>query len=40
MESVAERDEAAKERSVKGLDRFLSRLRDRELLRLEPRVEE
>ena len=37
VESVAERDEAAKERLLKGLDRFLSRPGDRELFGLEPR---
>ena len=37
VESVAERDPAAKERLVKGLDRFLTRARDRELFGLELR---
>lgn len=36
MESISERDEAAKERLLKGLDRLLSRPEDRELFGLEP----
>ena len=37
VESVAARDAAAGERLHKGLDRFLTRARDRELFDLPPR---